>query len=254
MPRSAKMAASVPGSSTAVAAKPAAVAETVLPSSADRDRVSLTEEAYRVLKREILDNRLPPGFQALEPELARLLGMSRTPVREALIRLQDEGLVEVQRRRGMRVLPVAPADMREIYQILSVLEGEACVLLAARKPRPNIRALIRETDAMEAAAAAGDRESWAKADDRFHRALVALCGNRRLASFSNMLLDQAHRTVMVTLYIRQLPTKSVVDHRLVLEDIAAGHSEAARLHLRQHREWGAGELLRILERHRLHHL
>ena len=65
--------------------------------------LSLTDEAYGLLKAEILENRMPPGFQALEQDLAQRLNMSRTPVREALIRLQEEGLVEVVPRRGMRV-------------------------------------------------------------------------------------------------------------------------------------------------------
>lgn len=224
-------------------------------NSKNSDRVSRTEEAYRVLKREILENRLQPGFQALEPEIATRLGMSRTPVREAAIRLQDEGLVQIVRRRGIRVLPLSPADMREIYQILAALEADACALLANRKPsEQELEPLFHETAIMEAAYEAGDRETWAHADDRFHRALVALCENRRMASIVNMLLDQAHRTVMFALYLRDFPARSTADHRLVLKMIVDGVPNAASHYCRQHREWGAGELLRILERHKLHHI
>ena len=76
---------------------------------------SLVDAAYQGIRRRILDNVWAPGFQAMEQEVALELGMSRTPVREALIRLAKEGLVEVVPRRGMRVLPVSPTDMREIY-------------------------------------------------------------------------------------------------------------------------------------------
>ena len=69
---------------------------------------SLVDVAYATMRRRILDNAWPPGLRALEQELAQELGMSRTPVREALIRLRKEGLVEVVPRHGMRVLPVSP--------------------------------------------------------------------------------------------------------------------------------------------------
>ena len=83
---------------------------------------SLVDAAYREIRQRILDNVWPPGHRALEQEVALALGMSRTPVREALMRLAAEGLVEVIPRHGMRVLPVSPADMQEIYQILTALE------------------------------------------------------------------------------------------------------------------------------------
>jgi DNA-binding GntR family transcriptional regulator len=218
-------------------------------------RPSLTEEAYRVLKREILENRMPPGFQALEPELAARLGMSRTPVREAVIRLKEEGLVEVVPRRGMRVLSVSPDDMREIYQILTALESEAAALLAARKPGPQVLApLSRSVAEMADAIKAEDRERWAAADDRFHRALLDLCPNRRLSSFVSLMFDQAHRARMVTLHLRELPVRSTVEHTQLVDVIAAGDAAKVRQSYRDHRERAVTELLAILERYHLHHL
>ena len=95
---------------------------------------SMVVAAYDLIKERILKNEYEPGFQALEPEIAQELGMSRTPVREALIRLSNEGLVEVIPRRGFRVVPLSPADMREIYQVLTALESMAAEVLAKRKP------------------------------------------------------------------------------------------------------------------------
>ena len=79
---------------------------------------SLVDVAYDKIRRRILDNIWPPGYRALEQEAALALGMSRTPVREALIRLQNEGLVELVPRHGMRVLPVSADDMRETARFL----------------------------------------------------------------------------------------------------------------------------------------
>ena len=99
------------------------------PAAPKATRVS---DAYDRLKAEILLGRMPPGFQAPEPEIALRLGMSRTPVREALIRLEAEGLVQLIPRRGARVLPVRAEDMREIYAILTALEPEAAAALSTQ--------------------------------------------------------------------------------------------------------------------------
>lgn len=71
-----------------------------------KHKMTRMDEAYRRLKQAIMENRMPPGYQAMESDLAENLRMSRTPVREALICLQNEGMVEVIPRRGMRVLPL----------------------------------------------------------------------------------------------------------------------------------------------------
>ena len=99
-------------------------------------KTSRVDDAHARIKDEILANRMPPGLQATEPEIAAELGMSRTPVREALIRLEAEGLVQLRPRHGAHVLPIEPDDMREIYEILTALEPEAAASLAARRPTP----------------------------------------------------------------------------------------------------------------------
>lgn len=174
--------------------------------------------------------------------------MSRTPVREALIRLEAEGLVELVPRRGARVLPVVAADMREIYEILTLLEPHAAAELAARSlPAEAFGALDTATDEMEAALAGGDLDRWAAADDRFHRALLALHGNRRLTAFAESLYDQAHRARMVTLRMRDRPVRSTAEHRDILTCLKAGDAGRARRVFVRHRRRAATELLAILD-------
>src|SRR5215210_4051279 len=91
---------------------------------------SLVEDAYRALKDAIRNNVFPPGYQASEQEIALRLGMSRTPVHEAAIRLQEDGLIRVLSRRGILILALAPDDMREIYDVIIAIEGRAAELLA----------------------------------------------------------------------------------------------------------------------------
>lgn len=210
------------------------------------------DAAYGHLKAAILGNDLPAGFQAMEPELALKTGVSRTTIREALIRLASEGLVEMIPRRGMRVLPLRARDMREIYQVFIALEPEAAASVAARKPtEDDLKPLIDATEAMEAALRANDLNAWAAADDRFHRILLEMNGNKRVEQFVSALLDQAHRARMVTLRMRKIPTQSTAEHRALLGYLRSGDAEKARESFRAHRARAAQELLNLLEKYKL---
>jgi DNA-binding GntR family transcriptional regulator len=228
---------------------------TVVKPAAGSGRSSLTEEAYRHLKREILENRMPPGFQALEAELASRLEMSRTPVREAVIRLQEEGLVEVIRRRGMRVLPLSAGDMREIYQVLTCVESEAAAIVAAQGPtEAELEPLRAATRDMEEALSSDDLEAWAEADHGYHVSLLNLCENKRLVHIAFTHFDQAHRVRMFTLRLRTIPEKSTREHREQVEALQSGNPRLVRDMYRAHRERAAHELIEILETYRLNNL
>jgi len=223
-----------------------------VPGAAEPPATSLADEAYRTMRAKILDNEWAPGHRALEQELALQLGMSRTPVREALIRLAEEGLVEVVPRHGMRVLPVSAADMDEIYQLLGSLEATAAELVAQRKPvARDIAPLEAASRAMDAALEADDLEAWAEADERFHRHLVELCGNRLLAATVYNFWDRAHRARMFTLRLRPKPVHSTREHTDLVRAIRKGDAAAAREIHRAHRERGRRELTAILERYKL---
>ena len=218
-------------------------------------KMSLEDAAYARLKTEIISNQFAPGSQMLETELAAHLSMSRTPVRIACVRLEKEGLVEVLPRRGIRVLPVSPDDMREIYGLLTALEPEAAALIAADKPDAAALADVKAAgDDMAQALEAEDLAAWAAADDRFHRSLMALCGNRRLREFVTTLYDQAHRARMTTLFMRERPSKSTSEHGEILRHIEQGDAARAADAFRRHRRRATGELLELLEGSPLNHL
>jgi DNA-binding GntR family transcriptional regulator len=213
---------------------------------------SLVDQAYEQIRRRILDNVWPPGHRALEHEVALALGMSRTPVREALVRLTNEGLVEVVPRHGMRVLPVSPTDMREIYEILTALECMAAEIVARRQPTDGeLQPLIRATADMDAALARDDLDAWAAADERFHAALVELAGNRQLAATVWNYWDRAHRARMFSLRLRPKPVHSTQEHSELLTRLRNGDAEGASAVNRAHRERASRELLVIFERFKL---
>jgi DNA-binding GntR family transcriptional regulator len=213
---------------------------------------SLVDAAYEQIRRRILDNVWAPGHRALEQEVALALGMSRTPVREALVRLQAEGLVEVVPRHGMRVLPVSPTDMREIYEILTALECMAAELLARRKPSAKeLAPLVKASQAMDRALAADDLDRWAQADEQFHAQLVALAGNRLLQATVLNHADRVHRARMFTLRLRPKPVNSTREHMELVERLLAGDPEGAADVNRRHRARASRELLALFETYKL---
>ena len=222
------------------------------PSPAVVEPGSLVDSAYQSIRRRVLDNVWSPGYQALEQEVALELGMSRTPVREALIRLAREGLVEVVPRRGMRVLPVSPADMKDIYEVLSALEGKAAELLAARRPSDaELEPLITATLAMEKALDKGDLDAWAAADELFHERLIRMAGNRLLTQSVMTYWDRAHRARMFSLRLRPLPVNSTKEHMALVERLREGDADGAAAVNREHRQRASRELLVIFEKFRL---
>jgi len=214
-----------------------------------KGRASLVARAHDEIKRRIMANTFRPGQQVLEQDLAATLGTSRTPVREALVRLEQEGLVEILPRHGMRVLSISPEDMAEIYEVLTALEARAAERLAERKPTPSqVAPLTRALERMEAALEAGNLKAWARADDRFHRQLMVLAGNRRLAEMARTVFDQAHRARMATLHLRPWPRQSNKDHRALLRAILKGDGRKAREIHSRHRQRVETMLLAQLER------
>jgi DNA-binding GntR family transcriptional regulator len=213
------------------------------------ERRSLVDEAYARLRQRILDEELPPGRQILEQELTLALGMSRTPVREALIRLEREGLVAFVPRRGIRITELSAQDVREINELLGSLETTAAERLAARRPGAaemmQLEGAIRD---MDRALEADDLDAWAEADYRFHCLLVELCGNRHLRDVARLYLDRAHRFRRRTTRLRAKPVYSTVNHAAVVEAIRRGDPQTAvEIHRAHKRRW-TRELGELIER------
>lgn len=214
--------------------------------------VSRTDFAYAELKRRIQSNEYPPGFTALESELALDLQLSRTPVREALIRLREDGYIEIRPRHGVRVLSLSPEDMREIYQVIAGLEAMAVLLLASEGLSPDqLSALDTSVGAMEAAIANGTLDDWSKADKSFHDMLFTFCRNQRLRSLGLSHLARTERARNFTLHLRQKPSISTADHRKLVSMIAARKGPEAQTAVVEHRMRAMEELIRIIEQHRI---
>ena len=217
--------------------------------------LSNAQRALHELRARIFSGELSAGSDHLESELADLLEMSRTPVREAVLTLESQGLLEMRPRKGVRILPLSPEDMNEIYDVLTELESHAAERAAeAGYSAQDLSRLAQAIDDMDAAIARKDLDAWAEADDRFHKELVVLGGNSRIESIVGMMSDQVRRARSTTLFMRPLPTKSNEDHRIVYQAIRDGNAELARSTHRMHRQHAKQIHVDLLRKHRLRFL
>jgi DNA-binding GntR family transcriptional regulator len=220
-------------------------------------KTSLVDDAYAAMRAAIRDASFAPGYQASEQEIALRLGMSRTPVHEAAIRLQEDGLVRVLPRKGILILALAPDDVREIYDVVIAIEGRAAELVAAL-PDPErlaaAQALDAHTDAMADAHKKGDLPAWGEADGAFHAALIEHARNGRMSRIIQAVNDQSHRARMLTLNLRRGLDASIIEHRKIIEAVRAGKSAEALEAARLHRIRARDELLPILKSYGLKHL
>lgn len=206
-----------------------------------------TAWAYDELKARIMDSRLEAGKSYLEQELAEVLGVSRTPLREAALRLEADGFVGIRPRLGILVRPISARDMAEIYDVLTELEPFAARLLAERSlGADEAEALWQPVEQMKVCLDRRDLTAWAAADRMFHTRLVQLADNRRLIRIVSTLWDQVHRTRMATLDARADLERSNEDHARLVELILAGEAAAAEALHRCHRERAGQALVALL--------
>jgi DNA-binding GntR family transcriptional regulator len=209
------------------------------PAAIAHRAMSQADKAYETLKRRIICAEYGPGVTIAEPELARELQMSRTPLREALVRLEHDGLVSLVPRRGMRVKPLSARDLQEISELLACLECEAAERLAMRKlSAEELQRLDAAIEAMDAALERDDMTAWAQADYSFHRLLIELQHNRHLADVALAYLEKAHRFRLLAVPHRSRPVYSNVNHAAVVEAIRRGDPQTAvEIHRAHKRRW-----------------
>ncbi len=196
-------------------------------SPAPFDNLTLWQRVHEHLRQEILSNRLPPGSELNEVELARSLSISRGPIREAIGRLAAEGLVTVRPRRGAVVRSLSAEEFVEAYQLREALETMAVRLAVPRLTDADREVLTGLTDEMERCAAAGDLDRFFEANHAFHDAFVEASGNRRLLELYRQLISQMGRYEMRSVTLRGNLKRSVAEHRAILRAARRGDSARA---------------------------
>lgn len=214
--------------------------------------LSNTRRAALDLRDLIVAGELSPGSNHLESELAERLGMSRTPVREAALLLESQGLLEVKPRKGVRILSISPADFLEISEVLIELESLAADRAARAKLSDfDLSDMGKSIDEMESALHAEDRARWSRGADTFQRELISLAGNKRVIDIFERLNDQVRRAKAVVLYLRALPIKAASEYRAVYRAIRAGRPELAQDIHRRHCQEDCDAVVAILKQLKL---
>lgn len=192
--------------------------------------------AYSKLKQQIQSNGILPGELLSETGLAREFGMSRTPVREAVQKLGQEGLLVVLPSRGIMVASLTVTDIEEIYAIREVLEGLAARIAAARVSAAGVTRLKELLSRTQSAVEAGDSRQYQAADHEFHAAIAAMAGNRRLARLlENMRAADVLQQFNSSALARQAwLERSLEQHRTIIDAIESGDSDGAQARMSGH--------------------
>ena len=151
-------------------------------------------DIFKMLRQDILSCRIAPGVELREAELAERFNVSKSPVRDALSRLVQEGLVIVMPRQGYRVAPVSVKDVRDMFEYRAILEG-ACARLGAEAADDEA---LRALDRFRSYNVTAHPEGFAAYNREFHRAVAGLCGNARLIQSLAGLIDQMDRVVTMS--------------------------------------------------------
>jgi DNA-binding GntR family transcriptional regulator len=209
--------------------------ETAVEHAVDRGQ-SQSETAYQLIRERLHNRQYLPGDLLSEASLARQFGMSRTPVREAVRRLAQEGLLNVLPKRGIVVASFSVDDIEQIYAIREVLEGLASRLAAARISEQGVARLKQIIAAAETAAEAGDVDTLMKLDHDFHAEIARHAHNRRLQlQLANMrdadVLQQYGRRDALHRDRYQL---SLSEHGAIADAIAERDPAAAEAAMRDH--------------------
>ncbi|MGP3934783.1 GntR family transcriptional regulator [Nonomuraea sp. KM88] len=179
----------------------------------------------------IISGELAPGRLYSAQELGERFGASRTPVREALLKLADAGLVRIERNRGARILTSNDQDINEVFTLRLLLEPPAAGLAAQRQDFPvtDLDSALADMRAHQA-----DREAFFAADRAFHEVILRASGNRRLVAFVTGLRDAISLQGRRTVPGGRSPLEILAEHEAIAEAIRAGEREVATRAMRVH--------------------
>lgn len=186
----------------------------------------MRDTAYQALCDAIVAGTLAPGETLHDAELCDWLGLSRTPVRGALTKLEDVGLIETAPQRFTRVALIEPADASTLFPVLASLHALATELAVPELERPGLERLRHENDLHIRALESGDRAAAYLSDDRFHRVMVDTCGNAEIAHLLDRLEPRVRRLELLS--PGPLPgRRSLAQHEAIIARAIAGDGPRA---------------------------
>jgi DNA-binding GntR family transcriptional regulator len=206
-------------------------------NSEDRKRkkkMLLREQVYAGIKNAIIGGEFEPGRRLIEERLAEDMKTSRTPVREAIQKLEKEGLIQRLPRGGFAVKGVSEEEVEEVFDLRAVLEGYAAYLATARIEEEELNALEAIIKVEEAALSTMDVEEFIKLDSEFHDSLYKAAKNNRLYGLLNDLRDYMYRYRVILLRYGRKAALAVQDHKEMVESLRAKNARQVEKLVRKH--------------------
>jgi DNA-binding GntR family transcriptional regulator len=196
--------------------------------------IPLAKMAHEILRDSILHGQLRPGEVHNEKTLAKDLGISRTPVREALLELSAQGLVTFLPRKGVMIKHFARKDVEEIFELRKVIELAAIEKVAKAYPACDLSKLKKHIEDQKKAALKKNYTAFMKADRSFHATLCELANNQRLVQILENVRDLVHFMGMQGLNTKGRAEVVIREHERVLEAVADGGPVKARKAMEDH--------------------
>jgi len=194
----------------------------------------LKDSVYLKLRQEIVTAQLPPGYVLREAELAARFGVSKTPLREAFVRLEKDGFVQIAPYRSAVVAGYSRQDLRELYEVRELLEGHCAREASVHISAEDMAALTRVVAGSAAAYESGDTEALTALIDEFDMLLYQQSKNSRITAMLDNIRDHVTRIGRLTVAIPGRLGNSVQEHQAIYDAIAARDGERAETLLRQH--------------------
>ncbi len=206
----------------------------------------LGEMVYESLRDAIINQVLKPGERLMETDLAEEMGVSRTPVREAIRKLEQEGYVIMIPRKGAYVAGLSIKDIHEVFEIRGALEALAAGLAAERATQEEIEEMERNIVLEASHFESSDLIKTIEVDTKFHELIFKASKNDRLLSMINNLREQVQRFRTTTLAVSGRLKFALEEHRRIVEAIAARDVQLAQQMAKEHIESAENALLEVI--------
>jgi len=181
--------------------------------------IPLRDIVFKTLREAIVTGELKPGERLMEIKLANEMGVSRTPVREAIRKLEQEGLVRLTARKGAEVAPINAKDLKEVLEIRKALEGLACQMACQHATEEQIQDLSRINQDIEEAIGDGDIERIARLDALFHDRIGVYSSNTQLIMILSRLKEHIYRYRLEFIADTRNKRQIIEEHEKIIQDI-----------------------------------
>lgn len=198
------------------------------------ERKTLMHSVYDILRQDIVNAKMAPGSRIHEAAIARDLGVSRGPVREALQKLAAEGFVELTPHRRAVVSSLTVQEFIDAYRVREVLEMLGARLAALQIDEENLEMLGKLHTQMETHAEKDEVEGFFAANEKFHRIIIVQSKNRKLIEIYSSLVDQLRRYRMRSLTLRGGLKRSCKEHQAIFDALRAGDAKKAAIVMSEH--------------------